>query len=165
MSDVRSVITVIVTIFAIAIGILVMMKMTDMMVTGMKQSDMTDYRYVNESLNSANSLIQGKSDVIFLGVFIAFILGLIVTGYFVTAYPIFAIFYIIGLIVLGVISALLTYIWESISQSSTFLPYLGHIPVTDFIISHLVFFMSVIGFISLIVMYIGYTKKMTKGGI
>jgi len=165
MSDVRSVITVIVMIFALAIGILIMLKVTDSMVTGMQNSDMVDYKYVNETLNSANTLQQGKSDTIFLGFFIALVLGLIITGYFATAYPIFVIFYIIALIVLGVISALLTYLWESISQSTTFLPYLSDIPVTNFIMSNLVMFMSVIGFITLIVMYIGYTKKMSRGGM
>jgi hypothetical protein len=160
MTDLRSVAVMFVLLFALGIGILVMLKTSEVIVVAMENSTMSSYPHVNDSLQSSISLPRQYSDTIFIGIFFAFTISLLILGYFISAYPIFIMIYIIGLVVIALVSAILTYVWDNIAQSSTFLPYLSYIPVTNFVLRHLVIFVTIIGFISIIVMYIGNTRRM-----
>jgi hypothetical protein len=159
MSDLKSIAVAIVILFGLGIGLLVMLKTSDLMYTQIEASGIITDARINTSFKSSVTLPREYSDFVFVGIFFAFTISLIIMGYFVSAYPIFVIIYIIGLVVIGLVSALLNYIWDNIAQSTTFLPYLAYIPVTNFMMRHLTMFTIIIGFIGLMVMYIGNTRR------
>lgn len=159
MSDLKSIAVAFVILFGLGIGLLVMLKTSDLMVTQIEASGIVTDARINTSLQSSATLPRQYSDFVFVGIFFALTISIIILGYFISAYPIFVIIYIIGLVIISLVSALLTYIWDNLAQSTTFLPYLTYIPVTNYMMRHLTMFTIIVGFIGLMVMYIGNTRR------
>jgi len=94
-----------------------------------------------------------RLDYLVLALFIGLILGIIVTAWFVGGYPIFMFIYFI-VIALGVlISAVLANVWETFTSEVVFGTTLSNFPITNNIILHLPVYVSVAGFIAIIVMF------------
>lgn len=146
-------------LFALGIVILVVLNMTSVVIDRLENTTMSSNPKVNESMQSGKTLPRTYSDFIFVGIFIAMVLSLLILGYFISGYPIFMFIYLLGLVVLGVVGGILTYVWDSIAQSSNYLPYLSYIPITNYLLRHLVLVITVVGFVSMIVMYIGNTRR------
>jgi len=107
-----------------------------------------------EIVFDAGSTNLAKTDYITLAILIGFFVSIIALGWLSGGIPVFQIFYILFLVVIGVVSGLLTYVWETISDQAIFSTTLNSFPITDFILDHLTLFIVVIGFVGLIVMYI-----------
>ena len=136
-----------------------MLMISNNVTTAMQNSQMGDYTKANETLANSREMVSDKIDWIIVISFFALVIGLLVLSYIVTANPIFAAFYLIAIIILGILAGLLQYTWESISQSSAFLTYLSSMPITNFLLTHLVLISVIVGLLSLILLYIGFSTR------
>lgn len=95
-----------------------------------------------------------QTDYLTFSVLIGFTIGIVLTGWLVGGITPFMILYVIFLIVIGAVSGILQYVWESISLMSIFGNTLSLMPLTNFLLSNLTLFVVITGFLGLISMYI-----------
>ena len=107
-----------------------------------------------EVVFDAGSTNLQKTDVINFSILIGFFLGTIALGWLTGGVPVFMVLYIIFLIVIGATSALLTYVWDTITGQVIFGSTIDQLPLTNFIVGNLTLFIVLMGFAGLIAMYV-----------
>jgi hypothetical protein len=152
----RDVFLILVVLFGLGIGTLVGLKTLDATVNAMSGSIIGENVKANASMHNVQTIAENYSDYIFMGVFFALLIGLIVTAYFAGGHPIFAIIYFVALIIMGFLAAVLQYVWEQLSGSAIFITYTATMPLANWILTHLVSVMVGVGLVGLIFMYIGH---------
>lgn len=115
---------------------------------------------VNQSNATINALEDGRTisnrlDYVLFAVFIGLILAIIISGWFVGGNAIFMFIYFIFLVIAVSVSAVLSYVWEDIPSRATVLAstITGNFPITNHILVNLPMYITVIGFIGVIVMF------------
>lgn len=120
--------------------------------------DMLEVPVINASNATAGSIggirnTMGRLDYLVFGLFIGLVLALIISGWFVGGNPIFMFIYFI-VVVLGVVfSTIMSNVWETMSQASVFGSTVAEFTITNNLLLNLPIYMSVIGFIGLVVMF------------
>lgn len=96
-----------------------------------------------------------RFDYLVLALFIGLILGIIVTAWFIAAQPIFMFFYFLMIIVGIIVSAVLNNAWVAFASTSAFtnVNMVASLPITDFLMSNLPFYVGIIGFIGLVITF------------
>jgi hypothetical protein len=128
-------------------------------------------RVVNTTaVNSSEAAVQAfgevkdltsRFDYVVFFAFIALAIGLLITGWLVGGHPLFMVVYFI-VVVLGVVmSAILSNVWESVSQASVFLGDVVAFPLTNYLMMNLPVFGAVLGGLGMIVMF---AKPFFMGG-
>lgn len=157
----RDIVLIGVLLFVFAIGFFVLHFVTSTMT-----SSLIDVPIINESANTVG-VFEGTQqmtenfDYLILSIFIAFILGLIITGWFIGGHPLFMFIYFIFIVISVIISTVLSNVWETITAEAAFGTTIASFTVTNNIMSSLPIYMSIIGFIGLIVMF---AKPYMMGG-
>jgi hypothetical protein len=105
-----------------------------------------------DAMESANTAVQ-RSDYVFLGVFFALMLGLVITGWFIGGIPIFMFIYFLVTVVAVVFAAIGSNIWQAITPASVFGTTVSLLPITNHILSYLPFYVALFGTIGVIVMF------------
>lgn len=95
----------------------------------------------------------GRLDYFALGVFIAFILGIMVTAWLVGSHPVFAIAFVIVDVIVVVVSTMFSYIWDQVTVMTVFGTTINNFPIANHLISNLGVYMAVIGVLALVVMF------------
>lgn len=140
-------------LFMLAIGFFVMTFTSDTIT-----NSLTENERFNESdqavtaIESANTAVH-RSDYIFLGVFFALMLGLVITGWFIGGIPIFMFIYFLVNVVAVVFAAISSNVWQTITPASVFGTTLDALPITNHILSYLPFYIALFGTIGMIVMF------------
>lgn len=127
-------------------------------ITSQVTSKMLNTTQINSSAGAVQVLNSGvalsnKIDYLSIIVFIGFVVALIVTGYLIEVPSVFFILYVIALVVLVIVSAILSYIWEYFASVSTFSVSILAFPITNFLLSNLPIFVTIAGGISLVITY------------
>lgn len=113
------------------------------------------------AINNVKANGTAQMDNIFLAFFIAFVIGIIVSGWFIAGNPVFMTAYIIIWIVSVVVSSVLVYVWDIFTNLSVFGTTLSSFPIMAHIIGNLPLYIAIIGFIGVIVMF---AKPTPEGG-
>ena len=113
---------------------------------------------INESDAAVTSLktveqISNRMDYVVFGLFIALILGVIITGWFVGGNPIFMFIYFIVVIIAVILGMIFSNIWDSVSQSSVFGTTVANFTISNNIMGNLPLYLAIIGIIGLVVMF------------
>lgn len=113
---------------------------------------------INSSANAITTLggvptVTARFDYIILAMLIGLSLAMIITGFLVGGVPIFMFFYfiIVGLAV--VISTIFANVWESVTNTSALVATLASFPMANHILLNLPYYISIIGFIGIVVMF------------
>ena len=161
MASVRDVILIVVLIASFGIGFFVI---------NYAVSTTFNQMLLNPTINATPqtvTAIQGSQtainrlDYVIFGLFVGLTLGLIISGYFLASYPIFAFVYFMVIVMGVVISAVLSNVWESVTTASIFGATAGNFPITNHLLTYLPYYAAVIGFIGLIAMF---AKPYFEGG-
>lgn len=122
-------------------------------------SNMLSVDVINESnstrvaLESAETVANNKFDQLILGLFIGYVLAMIITSWMVGGNPVFMFIYFIVIVVSVIISMLLANTWESITQSSVFGLTINNFVIGNHLISYLPLYVAVVGVVGLVVMF------------
>jgi len=148
----RDVLFIGVMLFMLASGFFVISYFSNTVTNALIDSPLNDSAQASASLTSANSAVF-KSDYIFLGVFIAFILGVIITGWFIGGNPIFMFIYFILIVAAVIVGAFLSNFWETMTTASVFGTTVSNLPIMNHIMLFLPFYLAAIGFMAILVMF------------
>lgn len=127
-------------------------------VTSTMTESIINIETVNES-ESAVSVFEGtqkmteRYDYLILSIFIGFILGLIITGWFIGGHPLFMFIYFIFIVISVLLSTILSNVWETVSTTPVFGTTVASFIITNNIMGNLPIYMSIIGFVGMIVMF------------
>jgi len=157
----RDIVMVMVLVFVFAIGFLIVHYAATTMV-----DSMSGISIINESNATMESLkgvgvVSARLDYVIFGLFLALVLALIISGYFIGGMPIFMFIYFIIVVITVVISTVIANVWETVTTTSVLGASLGAFPITDHLVSYLPLYMSIVGFVGLIAMF---AKPLSQGG-
>ena len=109
----------------------------------------------NESVTALNATkeVVNKFDYVFAGFFVAIVMGVFITGWFVGGQPIFMGVYFLVNVLATLLSGILSSFWTNLSQASVFSTTVSLFPITNQILSNLQVYVAVVGIIGLIVMF------------
>jgi len=154
----RDILFIAIIIFGLAIGFSVINYMM-----GETVSRMIEIPAINESSSAVEALqgintVTARLDYVIFGVFLALVLGLIITSWFIGGNPIFMFVYFIVVVITVVISTVLANTWEMISQGAIAATVFGNVtinafPLTNNLMLYLPIYISVIGFIGIVIMF------------
>lgn len=105
-------------------------------------------------LNDVNTKVVQRLDYVLFGCFIGIVLFCLLIAYFSANHPVLAIIYFLVLIVTVAVSAVMANIWEQVTSMSNFGTTISSFPITNHIILYLPYYATVIGFASLILMFV-----------
>ena len=141
-------------IFSVALVVFLMLFAMDGIYTLFKTSPaMSSNTQVVSMFNAQQTKVLPLFDYMVFGVFMALVLLLIITGWFIGGNPIFMLIYFMFVVVSTFIAAILSNIWVYITTQGAWASYLSYFPKTNFILLHFAMFIGVVGVIGLIVMF------------
>jgi hypothetical protein len=94
-----------------------------------------------------------KYDWLFFGVFLGLVLGLIIASWFISGNPLFMMIYFIIICIFVVCSFMISNTYETFSTNTAIMGTVAHFPITNFIMLNLPYILSVVGMISLVIMF------------
>jgi len=97
--------------------------------------------------------LTNRYDYVLFVLLIGFTLAIIVSGWFASGHPIFAFAYFIALVILVVVSAIFSFVWERVSTTAIFVPTVEQFPIMDLILTHFPTYIAIIGFIGMLVLF------------
>jgi len=100
-----------------------------------------------------NSIFDNTINYVYLAVFFGLIISLVVTSFLTPTHPIFLIFAIFVFIALMIVSVALSNAYSVITASSTFTAATSHMPIMDYIMTHLPLIAIVIGVLAAIIIF------------
>lgn len=149
----RDVIIGIVVIFVFAIGFFSFYHMFNVSIDKMLNTSVVhSSQAAVDSFNDAKDLSTRMDYVIFI-VFIAIVLGIIITGWFIGGNPIFMFIYFLTLVVATILASVFNFVWESVSQASVFGTTVSAFPITNHILTHLEIYTPIIAFLAIVAMF------------
>ena len=154
----RDVLFIAVIIFGLAVSFFVIHYMM-----GETVERLLEIEEINQSAGAVTSFegittMTSRLDYVVFGVFMALVLGLIITSWFIGGNAIFMFIYFIIIVITVVISTVLANVWEDITQGVIATTVFGTTTITAFplannIMLYLPIYISVIGFIGIVVMF------------
>ena len=113
-----------------------------------------NYSSITKAPFEATRDLQSKYDYVIFGVLIGGTLGIIITGWLVAGRALFAIIYFVGLVVLVVVASVFQLVWDKLSQNVPIGEAINsYFPISDFLMQHLAIYISIIGFIGMIILF------------
>lgn len=154
-ADMSSLGVLLVIIFILALTSLIVVRIVpeimDNLADGLSNTPNVPQSQLNRStqtLEQAGDNAPIFLDFMVLGVFIAFLLGLVISSYFIEGTPVTIILAIIFFTILVFISALFVSVFDDIKSTSAFASTIASMPYTNFLIGiQLPIIIAVIGFI------------------
>jgi hypothetical protein len=124
---------------------------------------------INQSAQAVTMLQGSKNvtsqfDYVIFGVFIGLTLAIIITGWYIGGSSLFMAIYFLVIVISVVMSAILSNVWEQMSQMVIFGATLLAFPITNNLMMNLPIYISVIGFIGIIVMFAKPAFTSSGGG-
>ena len=141
---------VLVKIFGFALFILIMFKIWGEFTTDELNSDLWDKSSIGGNIRDNTTVAINNMDWIFLIAYFGLHIGLIVLAYMLRSHPVVYIAGIFIIIILVMISAPLSNVWEDIINSVDFIGNAASVPKTSFIMGKLPLFETIFGFITLL---------------
>lgn len=95
-----------------------------------------------------------RLDYIFFVLFIALMLAIIISSFFIPANSIFAFVYFISLVVIVLTSSILRYTFEKITENGYFNTIATvNLPITNHLMSNLPLYITIVGFVAMVLLY------------
>ena len=126
-------------------------------------SSVVDKIKLNPKINSSQVTINAfedtknltsRYDYVSVAILLGFTLGIIISGWLVGGHPIFSVMYFIFLIVIVIASNIFAYVWNTIATKPMFITTVAaKFPVSNHILNNFPVYITVIGFIGMIVMF------------
>ncbi len=162
MSSVRDIMIIAAMLFAVGLSLIMVVHVAHIF-----NANMLNLSIVNDSIeastviNKADTAIN-MTDYIYLALFLGFFISIIMFGWFVGGTPIMApiYFFIVVFFVFG--SIILQLVWIDIVLTPQIVSDVADFPITNFILSHLAYFMAIFGLVGILVMF---AKPQGFGGV
>lgn len=94
-----------------------------------------------------------RFDYVFFAIFIGLCLGMLITSWFIAGNPIFMFIYFLIWLIGVITSSVFAYVWDTISTMTVFNTSISHFPMTNHILTNLPVYITIIGFIGIVIMF------------
>ena len=153
MTSVRDIILVAAVLFAVGISLVFIVKIghqinTQLLITPSINSTASAVSVIQHADTAINS-----SDYIYLALFIGFFISIIIFGWLVGGTTIMAPIYFFIIILFTFVSIILQEAWKEIATHTEVITTIAQLPITNYILSHLGYFIAIMGIIGIIAMY------------
>ena len=101
------------------------------------------------------------TDYIYLALFVAFFIAIMISGWLVGSEPIVAPIYFFVVVIFTFIAIILQNVWGDIASSPYIVSTLSSLPITAYILSHLGYFMAAFGLLGILAMFAKPTQPQT----
>ncbi len=142
---------VLVKVFGFALFILIMFKVWAELTTDTLNSDLWEKSSIGGNVRNNTQVAMDNMDWIFMVAYFGLHIGLIVLAYMLKSHPVVYIVGIFIIVILIMISAPLSNVWNEVLDEAVFATTITKVPKTDFIMDKLPLFECVFGFITLLV--------------
>lgn len=93
-------------------------------------------------------------DYLILVILIGFAIGAVILGFFIDVHSVFMVIYLIIMLIGLVISSIMQYVWEQVSNDAMFIGVkASHFPITDHLLSNIVVYYIIIAALSFVATY------------
>lgn len=109
----------------------------------------------NSTMTALNSIddLTNRLDYVVFGVFIGFVLGIIITGWFIGGNPIYMFIYFLLVIMSVIFSTILANVWEETTSMVIFGTTIVNFPITNNLILNGPIYLAIVGVVGMIVMF------------
>jgi hypothetical protein len=153
MSSVRDIMVVSILLFVVGIIIVFVVGVSHSINTALLNvSIINDTTAAREVVVHADTALD-MTDYLYLALFIGFFLSIIITGWFMGGLPIAAPIYFFVVILFTFLSLILQMAWVDIVGGSVVSGYISTLPITNYILSHLGYFVAVFGLVGILMMF------------
>lgn len=160
MVSVRDILVIAVLLLVIGIAITAVVYTSHIIIDQFRTVDVfINNTEVSNVLDAGDTAID-SSDYIYFVSFLAFFIAICVTGYFAATHPVFSVIYFIIVVIFVFVSVILQFVWDNLSTSPMFVSTLPNLPLTNFILTHLAYFVAVFGLVGILLMF---AKKSNEG--
>ena len=149
----RDIVLIGVVIFALGIGFLIFHYISNTAFDVMLANPDLNSSATTVSVFQATKTTLNMMDYIITAVFIGLLLALMIGAWFISGYPIFMVLYMIVGAIGIVAGAIMSNIWEQVSQSSNFIATLGSFTITNHLLTYLPIYVTGAYIIGVIVMF------------
>jgi len=150
----RDVVLIAVLTFVFAIGVFIIFFLNStateklLSIPTVNESNIT-----RTSLQAIEDKVTSRFDYLVFGLFIGFVLALIITGFLVGGHPIFSFIYFIFIVIAIILSTVLSNVWDTVTSASVFGTTITHFNISNHLLSNLPIYMVVVGFIGMVVLF------------
>jgi hypothetical protein len=161
MTSVRDIIIIASILFAVAISLVIVLKVGHTINSEMlKVTAINDSAEAKAVINSADAAIN-YMDYLYLSGFIAFFISIIIFGWFIDGSSIMAPIYFFLVVLFTFFSIIFQEIWKDFVLTPSLVSTMVNLPITNYIVAHLGYFIAVFGLVGIIMMY---AKPQAVGG-
>ena len=153
MSAVRDILVICILLFAVGISLVLIVDLSHRI-----NANILVAPSINDTAEAVEVIVHteaaiNQTDYIYLALFIGFFIGIMVFGYFVGGHPIMAPIYFFIVVVFAFIAVILQLVWGDIASNSELIGATVSLPITCFILAHLVYFTIVFGLLGIVAMF------------
>lgn len=153
-ASVRDVVLIVAFLFVSGLLFLIFYYVADQSVDKMLSVDViNDSTQARTALNMVD-VVQSRIDYVFLTILIGLTLAILITSWFIAGNPIYAFIFFIVLIIAVFIGVIMANVWDDFGiKAPIFNTAKNAMPITNHILNNLPYYISIIGILSLIVMF------------
>lgn len=153
MSSIRDVLLITIVLFATGIAVYFSVNIGHQV-----NAHLYNVSVINNSAEAVSAVQHADTainmmDYIYFVSFIALMLGIMITGWFISGVPILAPIYFFILIVFAFVGVVIQNVWGDMTTNAILGSQLGNLPLTNFILTHLGYFSVGIGLLSMIILF------------
>jgi hypothetical protein len=164
--DISSLIFIIVIVLALALFSIFISYFANQLTTNLKETaaeaGVTDIR-VNETMDSMQTNVTDMFDYLWFAIFIGLVIAMIIFSFLVPTHPIFFPIFVIVWVISIVISGPVANIWLNATVNTALNQTAASYGMMNYIMSHLPWFIGVIGALMLVVLYAKRKHDMEGG--
>lgn len=142
-----------VMIFAVGLGFFIFHFSMNTMVDEMVGTSAINSSNATVTALNASSALTSRLDYVVFGLFIGFVLGLIISSWFIGGNPIYMFIYFLVVMITVVISTVLSNVWEEVTAMTIFGVTIAAFPITNNLITNGPVYLAVAGILGMIVMF------------
>lgn len=165
MTSVRDIIIIAVILFIVGLSLVFVVNMNHRVFTALSNTTTFSNNTQALSVITHADTATNMSDYLYLALFIAFFISVIIFGWLVGGEPIMAPIYFVVVIIFAFVSVIIQLIWSEIVANAQLVSTMSNLPITNFIGSHLGYFVVLMGLIGIVVMYAKPSQNYYGGGI
>ena len=102
---------------------------------------------------TATGELTNRLDYVIFGVFIGFLLGIIISGWFVGGNPIFMFIYFLVVVMAVIVCTVLANVWEEVTANVIFGTTIASFPIANNLILNSPLYIAIVGILGMIVMF------------
>lgn len=159
-ASIEDVVFVLAFIFALAIGFIIIKNVVPQITEELKSSSFSDNNATVQAINKTENIVNNSTDYLYLMIFAFLVIGIIISGFMISAHPVFIPIFIVLLGITITLGIMLSNAFSEISEVPSFNDTISDMPFTSAIMDNLPIIIFIVGIIVMVIVF----AKLYGGG-